>query len=141
MPRAIPDKEKTKTKQKALPSASRKNARKKAIDVEVERLLKIYADIQPEKLNSAQALINDVADLRVRINETKEDLDNNGYDNMFQQSVDVLPYERERPAARRLIALQKNLLAIMKELNSYLPKAETKKAEKDDGFEKFVGDK
>ena len=115
--------------------------RKTVISKEIQRLRKIYQDLPSERLNAAESLIQDAADLRVRIIETQEDLNLNGYDTMFQQTIDVAPYERERPAAKRLIMLQKNLLAIMKELNTHLPKPDRKPKEGDDGFDAFVNDR
>ena len=121
------------------PDASKK--RRLAVSKEIKRLNEIYQDLPPERLEANESLIRDAADLRIRIVETQEDLNVNGYDTMFQQTIDVAPYERERPAAKRLIALQKNLLAIVKELNTHLPKPDQKPKEESDGFDEFVNDR
>jgi hypothetical protein len=58
---------------------------------------------------------------------------------MFSQSPDQEPYERERPQARRYIAMNKNYQSIMKQLGDRLPKVEapTKEPESD-GFDEFA---
>lgn len=86
-------------------------------------------------------LIVEAADLRIRLEDIRKDLDINGYDEMFSQSPSQEPYERERPQARRYIAMNKNYQSIMKQLGDYIPKPELKKKEEDDGFEAFLNKK
>jgi signal recognition particle subunit SEC65 len=86
-----------------------------------------------------EGLIVEAADLRIRLEDIRQDLDENGYDEMFSQSENQEPYERERPQARRYIAMNKNYQSIMKQLGDYIPKKpEPEPKEKDDGFESFV---
>jgi hypothetical protein len=106
---------------------------------EIQRLKRIYKDLPKDTLMVADGLIVEAADLRIRLEDIRKDLDENGYDEMFSQSENQEPYERERPQARRYIAMNKNYQSIMKQLGDYLPKPEPKKKEeKGDGFEEFV---
>lgn len=106
---------------------------------EIRRLKRIYKDLPKDTLMVVDGLIVEAADLRIRLEDIREDLDLNGYDEMFSQSEQQEPYERERPQARRYIAMNKNYQSIMKQLGDYIPKPEPKKkGDGDDGFDDFV---
>lgn len=104
---------------------------------EINRLRKLYKDLPQDSLHMVEGLIVEAADLRIRLEDIRKDLDENGYDEMFSQSPNQEPYERERPQARRYVALNKNYQSIMKQLGDYLPKQQTPK-EQDDGFDEFL---
>lgn len=104
---------------------------------ETRRLRSIFKDMPKDSLNMVDGLIVEAADLRVRLEDIRKDLDVNGYDEMFSQSESQDPYERERPQARRYISMNKNYQSIMKQLGDYIPK-KTEPKEVDDGFDDFV---
>jgi len=104
---------------------------------EIRRLRRIYRDLPKDTLMVVEGLIVEAADLRIRLEDIREDLDVNGYDEMFSQSPEQEPYERERPQARRYVSLNKNYQSIMKQLGDYIPK-ETNKKDEDDGFDDFL---
>ncbi|QKE71868.1 hypothetical protein HPK19_03195 [Arthrobacter citreus] len=108
---------------------------------EIQRLKRIYKDLPKDTLNVVDGLIVEAADLRIRLEDIRQDLDENGYDEMFSQSPTQEPYERERPVARRYISMNKNYQSIMKQLGDYIPKKTVESKEKDDGFESFVMDR
>jgi len=108
---------------------------------EVARLRRIYKDLPEDTLMVVEGLIEEAADLRIRLEDIRKDLDEKGYDEMFSQSPDQEPYERERPQARRYISMNKNFQSIMKQLGDYIPKPDNKPKEKDDGFDSFVMDR
>ncbi len=111
------------------------------VNKEIRRLKRIYKDLPKDALLVVEGLIVEAADLRIRLEDIRKDLDENGYDEMFTQSENQDPYERERPQARRYISMNKNYQSIMKQLGDYIPKPEPKKKEdKDDGFESFVNE-
>lgn len=105
---------------------------------EIQRLRRIYKDLPKDTLTVVEGLIVEAADLRIRLEDIRKDLDENGYDEMFTQSDKMEPYERERPQARRYIAMNKNFQSIMKQLGDYIPKHVPEKKEVDDGFDSFV---
>ena len=106
---------------------------------EYNRLKRLYKELPKDVLNLVDGLIWEAADLRVRLENIREDLDENGYDEMFSQSPDQEPYERERPQARRYIAMNKNYQTIMKQLGDRLPKYEAPSKEPvSDGFDEFA---
>lgn len=107
------------------------------VSKEVKRLRKIFENMPKDSIDMVEGLIIEAAELRIRLEDIRTDLDINGYDEMFTQSENVAPYERERPQARRYVALNKSYQSIIKQLSDHLPKGERQLAE-DDGFADFV---
>ena len=75
--------------------------------------------------------------MRVTLEDMEQDLDDNGFVEMFSQSEKTDPYERERPVARLYNTMNKNYQSIIKQLSDLVPKPDIKQ-EKDDGFENFI---
>ncbi|HFJ9448219.1 MULTISPECIES: hypothetical protein [Bacillus] len=111
------------------------------VNKEINRLKQIYKEMPKDTLMVVEGLIVEAADLRVRLEDIRKDLDENGYDEMFSQSENQEPYERERPQARRYIAMNKSYQTIMKQLGDYIPKKPIEIKEEDDGFDDFVVNK
>ena len=89
---------------------------------EVRRLTGIYKGLPPKQFALAQGLIAEAARLRVRLDKLWEDLTKNGEVEMFSQSENTDPYERERPASRIYTATNKSYQSIIKQLNDMIPK-------------------
>ena len=120
-------------------ASSKELTKDERVKKEVNRLKRIYKALPKDTLMVVEGLIHEAADLRVRLEIIRLDLDENGYDEMFSQSETQEPYERERPAARRYISMNKSYQTIMKQLGDYIPKPQPKPdKEKDDGFESFA---
>lgn len=119
--------------------ASKKELTKlERVTKEITRLKKTYKDLPKDTLSIVEGLIVEAADLRVRLEYIRDDLDLNGYDEMFSQSPDQEPYERERPQSRRYIAMNKSYQSIMKQLSDHIPKPDLKKNDGNDGFDAFL---
>lgn len=88
---------------------------------EAARLRRLYKDLPKNRKAVAEGLIIQAARLRVRLNALNEDIEANGMTEKFSQSEKTEPYERERPAAALFIKLDKNYLAIIKQLTEMLP--------------------
>lgn len=95
---------------------------------EYARLMKIYKSLPPNKLAVAEGLIRQAARLRDRLDMLWLDLQENGETEMFSQSPNTDPYERERPASRTFTATDKSYQAIIRQLNDMVPDAEAKDA-------------
>ena len=89
---------------------------------EIKRLTEIYKGLPPKQFALAQGLIAEAARLRVRLDKLWEDLTENGEVEMFSQSENTDPYERERPASRIYTATNKSYQSIIKQLNDMIPK-------------------
>lgn len=120
----------------------RKELTKEArVKKEVTRLKKVFKELPKDALTVVEGLIVEAADLRVRLEDIREDLDENGYDEMFSQSPEQEPYERERPQARRYIAMNKSYQSIMKQLGDYIPKKTPEPDKKQDPLMDFINDR
>lgn len=120
-------------------SSKKELSKDERVKKEFNRLKRIYRALPKDTLMVVEGLLHEAADLRVRLEIIRLDLDENGYDEMFSQSENQEPYERERPAARRYIAMNKSYQTIMKQLGDYIPKPKPEpEKEKDDGFESFA---
>ena len=89
---------------------------------EIKRLTEIYKGLPPKQFALAQGLIAEAARLRVRLDKLWEGLTENGEVEMFSQSENTDPYERERPASRIYTATNKSYQSIIKQLNDMIPK-------------------
>lgn len=95
---------------------------------EYQRLMRIYKSLPPNKLAVAEGLIRQAARLRDRLNALWLDLQENGETEMFSQSPNTDPYERERPASRTFTATDKSYQAIIRQLNDMVPEQQEKDA-------------
>lgn len=106
------------------------------ITKEERRLKRHYKDLQANKKAITDGLIRRAAYMRVTLEDMEIDLDTEGFYELFSQSENQDPYERERPVARQYQTMNKNYQSIIKQLSDLLPKEAPK--EEDDGFERFV---
>ena len=94
--------------------------KQKQIDREKKRLLKIFKDIDKNKLEFVMHQIDNLAWLNISIIELKEKVDKNGttstYNNGGGQSG-----VRDNPDVKTLIAYQKNVTSITKQLLDLVP--------------------
>ena len=107
------------------------------ISTEEARLRKNYKEIKRDKAAIVDGLIRRAAYMRISLEDMENDLDDKGFYELFSQSENQEPYERERPVARQYQSMNKNYQSIIKQLSDLLPK-ELPKSEGDDGFESFV---
>jgi len=103
---------------------------------EERRLKRVYRDLSKDKASITQGLIRRASYMRTTLEDLEKDLDENGMWEMFSQSENQEPYERERPAARLYNTINKNYQSIIKQLSDLLPKEAPK--EDDDGFDDFL---
>lgn len=106
------------------------------IKKEGRRLKRIYKDVDKDNKAIIDGLIQRAAYMRVTLEDWENDIDENGYVEMFTQSEKTDPYERERPVARLYNTMNKNYQSIIKQLSDLVPKPEPK--QEDDGFDDFV---
>ena len=95
---------------------------------EYKRLMKIYRPLPANKLAVAEGLIRQAARLRDRLDMLWIDLQENGETELFSQSPNTEPYERERPASRTFTATDKAYQAIIRQLNDICPEVQAKDA-------------
>ena len=100
-------------------------AKKDPVKAEISRLKRIYKDLPKNQYEVAMGLIIQAARLRARLDELWEDIQENGETELFSQSANTAPYERERPAARLFTSTDKNYQSIIKQLNELTPPTKT----------------
>lgn len=91
------------------------------IAAENKRLRKIYKDLPKDTLTLYEGLIKRAAFMRIALEDYEEDLNENGHTELFTQSANTPPYDRERPAARLFNSMVKNYQSIIKQLKDALP--------------------
>lgn len=106
------------------------------IKKEVLRLKRIYENIDKDNKAIIDGLIQRAAYMRITLEDWELDIMENGCTEMFTQSPNTPPYERERPVARLYNTMNKNYQSIIKQLSDLVPKQEVKP--KDDGFDDFI---
>jgi uncharacterized protein YicC (UPF0701 family) len=119
--------------------ASKKETTKdERIKKEVRRLNRIYKDIDKDNKAIIDGLIQRAAYMRVTLEDWEEDIIKNGCMEMFTQSINTPPYERERPVARLYNTMNANYQKIIKQLSDLAPKEAPTKGVEDDGFADFI---
>lgn len=120
--------------------ADKKNrSRENRISKEERRLKKLYKDMDEDKINVVDGLIQRAAYMRVSLEDFEEDLNKNGFTEEFSQG-DQEPYERKRPIADLYNTMNASYQKAIKQLTDLLPKTEVKKVD-DDGFNDFVNER
>ena len=92
----------------------------KLIKKEKNRLNRIYKNLPEQRKNLVQGLITEAARLKISLDILWEDIQKNGDVELFSQSKDAEPYERERPAARLYNTRNKQYQQIIKQLDDLI---------------------
>lgn len=100
------------------------NTRDARVRKEIARLRKLLRDIPAEATAVADGLIIQAARLRIMLDDMWKDIRDKGDVELFSQSADLDPYERERPVARLYNTRDKNYQSVIKQLCDLLPDAE-----------------
>jgi hypothetical protein len=103
---------------------------------EIIRLNKIYKDLPRNTIQLVEGLIVQAARHRVDLDDAWLDMDEKGKVEMFSQSPNTEPYERERPVVRHYFQTDKQYQSALKQLDGYLP--DDKEKPEDDGFDSFM---
>jgi hypothetical protein len=111
------------------------------IKLEEARLRKIYTNIKEENKSIVDGVIQRAAFMRIQLEIYEADLDEKGYTELFTQSPNTPPYERERPVARLYSTMNKNYQTIIKQLSDLLPKDVKQKPDEEDDFTAFAGER
>ncbi|OZT77120.1 hypothetical protein [Salinicoccus roseus] len=105
-----------------MAAAKTEKTKEQRIRTEYNRIKKSYKPLPKESMNVVEGLIKRAAFMRISLEDMEEDLMENGSVEMFSQSDNQIPYERERPVARLYNTMNGNYQKIIRELTSHLPK-------------------
>ena len=115
----------------------KKRAKERKIRAEIKRLAEIFQKIEQEKKDVTAGLVERAGFMRVWLEELEEDINQNGFTELFSQG-DQKPYLRKRPSADAYNQMNNSYQKIIKQLTDLLPKEDNRPAEDADGFEVFV---
>ena len=90
---------------------------------EKERLCEIFKDLEPNKLNTCQALIDRAAFITISLEDLEEELNTYGWTEEYQNGENQFGVKKSA-AADVHISLTKNLNAIVKQLLELVPPAQ-----------------
>jgi len=114
-----------------------KKSKASRIKAEKKRLEQNYAELSQAKKEVAQGLIERAAFMRIELEDLEADLAENGWVEKFSQGNQE-PYDRARPQGQTYNAMNGNYQKIIKQLDSMLPREESRPKEENDGFDDFV---
>ena len=112
------------------------NEKEKRIKVEKNRLMRIFRDLDEKKQKVVHGLIERAAFMRVQLEDLEDDINLNGFCELFAQGANQDPYLRKRPNADQYNIMSGAYAKIIKQLTDLLPKEAA--AAVDDGFDGFV---
>ncbi|MCU0082177.1 hypothetical protein [Streptococcus danieliae] len=95
--------------------------REKLVKKELSRLRKLFVDIPENKKKVSEGLMIQAARLRILLNDLWQDISKNGDYELFSQSENQEPYERERPAAKLYNSRDATYHKVIKQLIDLLP--------------------
>lgn len=107
------------------------------IKQEYETLSVQFPGIDKNKQTIVNGLIQRAAFMRVSLEDLENDLNENGFTELFSQG-DQEPYQRKRPSADLYNTMNANYQKIVRQLTDLLPKDLGLPKEAEDGFEEFV---
>lgn len=95
------------------------------IKKERDRLATVFSDLEPNKLNTCQALLDRAAFITVSLQDVEEQLNETGWTEYYQNGESQSGWKKSA-AADVHISLTKNLNAIIKQLLELVPPAQKK---------------
>ena len=108
--------------------------KEKKIKTEFNKLKKLFKNLEKDKVEMANRLMQQASFMYVTLLELQEIINEEGSVDLFEQGSQKMI--REHPAVKSYNSMIKNYSATIKQLNDLLPKNEAKVV--DDGFEAFV---
>lgn len=91
------------------------------VAAEEKRLNELFCDLSDDKKKVVSGLVTQAARLKILLDEMWIDISEKGDYELFSQSENQIPYERERPVAKQYNARDQSYQRIIKQLTDYLP--------------------
>lgn len=110
----------------------------KKIKAELRKLKKLFENLEKDKIELANRLMQQASFMFVTLLELQEIINEKGPVDLFEQGSQKII--REHPALKTYNATIKNYTVTIKQLNDLLPKNEAK-VKVDDGFNDFVNNR
>lgn len=114
----------------------KKRSRARFIKLEVERISNMFENMSPERKELARPLIENAAFLSVTLEELRQDINENGIKEQYQNGVNQAGF-KDSVETKTYNSLLKTYISIIKQLSDMLPSGNEN--EKDE-FDKFCDD-
>lgn len=119
-------------------SKSKNKDKDRLVNNEINRLTKLFKDIEANRRLTAKGLIEEAAYMKITLQELKVEIDKHGpIDEMPQGDYSIL---REHPALKSYNTMVQRYTNIIDKLTNLHPKEESNK-DIDDGFDSFIANK
>lgn len=102
--------------------------RNRLVSAEVKRIEPLFADVEKDKKKIIDNLIIQAARTKILLDEMWIDISEKGDYEMFSQSENQIPYERERPVTKNYNNRVQIYQRIIKQLTDYLPEEKQRDA-------------
>ena len=108
--------------------------REKKIKQEINRIKKLYKDLEKDKVKVVEGLITEASFMKLTLQELREDLFKNGMTELYENGPQVV--NRERPETKIYSTMIQRYSNVMKQLIDYMP--EEKQKEENDELKEFL---
>ncbi|WP_302739087.1 hypothetical protein [uncultured Clostridium sp.] len=115
-------------------SISEQLEREKKIKQEINRIKKLYKDLEKDKVKVVEGLITEASFMKLTLQELREDLFKNGMTELYENGPQVV--NRERPETKIYSTMIQRYSNVMKQLIDYMPEEEQK--EENDELKEFL---
>ena len=115
-------------------SISEQLEREKKIKQEINRIKKLYKDLEKDKVKVVEGLVTEASFMKLTLQELREDLFKNGMTELYENGPQVL--NRERPETKIYSTMIQRYSNVMKQLIDYMPEEEQK--EENDELKEFL---
>ena len=108
--------------------------REKKIKQEINRIKKLYKDLEKDKVKVVEGLVTEASFMKLTLQELREDLFKNGMTELYENGPQVV--NRERPETKIYSTMIQRYSNVMKQLIDYMPEEEQK--EENDELKEFL---
>lgn len=115
-------------------SISEQLERERKIKQEINRIKKLYKDLEKDKVKVVEGLVTEASFMKLTLQELREDLFKNGMTELYENGQQVV--NRERPETKIYSTMIQRYSNVMKQLIDYMP--EEKQKEENDELKEFL---
>lgn len=115
-------------------SISEQLEREKKIKQEINRIKKLYKDLEKDKVKVVEGLVTEASFMKLTLQELREDLFKNGMTELYENGPQVVNWER--PETKIYSTMIQRYSNVMKQLIDYMP--EEKQKEENDELKEFL---
>ena len=108
--------------------------REKKIKQEINRIKKLYKDLEKDKVKVVEGLITEASFMKLTLQELREDMFKNGMTELYENGPQA--ENRERPETKIYSTMIQRYSNVMKQLIDYMP--EEKQKEENDELKEFL---